>query len=510
MTRCSQTAALLVLGAVPFFAATAADENTPTYSKDIAPLMQRSCQRCHNPNSVAPMSLLTYDQVRPFAREIKRRTALKYAPWSRGVMPPWFLETNIGVQHMEDDISLSDAEIAMIAKWADNGAPRGNPADEPKPLSFADPTTWQLGKPDLVISTPTIFVAAVAADWGGSFGKTPLGVDVDRYAKSSEWQEQSSLKTSGATIGGRFVFHHATTSISGPDDEDQDIEGESSAGPNAFPIHEVGRNGDVFPDDAGKLLPAGGFLNWNSMHIHSAGSPGSERYARLDVGVRLWPLGYKPTRQERPYTFGRTELQMDPMTPNQREDAYFVAPAAMKLTNFEPHLHTTGIRMCLQAIYGRVVETLNCSGYDHNWVRNYQYSDNYEPLIPKGTILHAISWTDNTANNNDVMDPRNATTFGNSSVSNMFIMFNLAEFLSDEDYAKEVQKRKEFLALTHQKPIGCPACYLPPAKKPAAPAEPKTETQATPSDKDDKAAPKASASPRDAAPKPEVKEVAQN
>jgi hypothetical protein len=498
-----QAAALLALTAVPFAAATAAGETVPTYSKDIAPLMQRSCQRCHNPNSVAPMSLLTYAQVRPFAKEIKRRTALKYAPWSRGVMPPWFLETNIGIQHMQDDVSLSDDEIAMIAKWADNGAPQGNPADEPKPLTFADPTTWQLGKPDLIVSTPTVFVAAVASDWGGSFGKTPIGVDEDRYAKSAEWQEQSSLKTAGNTIGGRFVFHHATTGIAGPDEELDIEQGESSVGAGRLPIHEVGRNGDVFPLDAGKLLPAGGFITWDSMHIHSAGTPGSERYARLDLGLRLHPLGYKPTREERAYTFGRTELQIDALTANQREDAYFVAPSAMKLTNFEPHLHTTGIRMCLQAVYGRVVETLNCSGYDHNWVRNYQYTEGYEPLIPKGTILHAISWNDNTTKNGNVMDPRNTSTFGNSSVSNMFIMFNLAEFLSDEDYAKEVQKRKEFLALTHQSPIGCPACYLPPAKKPA----PKADAQAAPANP----APKDATTPADAAPKDAApKTVARN
>src|ERR1700722_8417906 len=120
--------------------------------------------------------------------------------------------------------------------------------------------------------------------------------------------------------------------------------------------------------------------------------------------------------------------------------------------------------MCLQAVYGRVVETLNCAGYDHNWVRNYQYEEGYEPLIPKGTILHAIAISDNTPTNTNVIDPRNLSTFGNSSVSNMFIVFNLAEFLTDDQYAAEVQKRKEFLALTHEDPIGCPACYLPPAR----------------------------------------------
>jgi len=461
--------ALLAVAAVVVIAPLAVAADAPvTYSKDIAPMMQRSCQRCHNPNSVAPMSLLTYEQVRPFAREIKRRTALKFAPWSRGVMPPWFLEENIGIQHMKDNISLSDEEIAKIAKWADDGAPRGNPADEPKALSFADPTTWSLGKPDLIVSSPTVYVGAIASDWGGSFGKTPIGVAEDRYASSAEFKEISDLKVTGATIGGRFVFHHANVGIAGPDEEGDADATEGSTGANRLPIHEVGRNGDVFPEEAGKLLPANGYLSWDSMHVHAAGTVGSERYARLDIGLRLHPKGYKPTGDFRAYTFGRTEIQIDPLTSNEREDAYFVAPQAMKLINYEPHLHATGVRMCLQAIYGRVVETLNCAGYDHNWVRNYQYEEGYEPLIPKGTILHAIAISDNTPTNTNVIDPRNLSTFGNSSVSNMFIVFNLAEFLTDEQYAADVQKRKEFLALTHDDPIGCPACYLPPAKKPAA------------------------------------------
>ncbi len=142
----------------------------------------------------------------------------------------------------------------------------------------------------------------------------------------------------------------------------------------------------------------------------------------------------------------------------------------MKLVNYEPHMHANGVRMCLQAIFGRAVQTLNCSGYDHNWVRNYQYEENYEPLIPKGTILHAIAYFDNSSKNANVIDPRNAATFGNGSLSNMFIVFNQAEFLTDEQYKEEVAKRKEFLALTNEENIGCPACFLPEPKPRPAPA----------------------------------------
>ena len=106
-----------------------------TFSKDIAPILQRSCQQCHRPDSVAPMSLLTYEEARPYARAMKARTALRD---KRGAMPPWYIEKNVGIQHFKDDFSLSEDDIARIAAWADNGAPQGNPADMPPPLTFAD------------------------------------------------------------------------------------------------------------------------------------------------------------------------------------------------------------------------------------------------------------------------------------------------------------------------------------------------------------------------------------
>src|SRR5476649_2625147 len=112
-------------GAVPAAAADTAVKPMVSFHKDIEPILQRSCERCHSPNSVAPMSLITYEQVRPYAREIKRRVALRHAPWSRGAMPPWFLETNVGIQKMKDDNSLTDDEIDLVAQWVDSGAPEG-------------------------------------------------------------------------------------------------------------------------------------------------------------------------------------------------------------------------------------------------------------------------------------------------------------------------------------------------------------------------------------------------
>src|SRR5688500_14687683 len=148
----------ILLATTPGEAQTQAPDRPVTFSKDIAPILQRSCQQCHRPDSIAPMSLRTYAEVRPYARAIKQRVMLAYVPGARGVMPPYLLERTIGIQHMQDDISLSDAQIAAIAKWADSGAPEGNPADLPPPLPVADAYSWVRGKPDLIVSSPPFFV----------------------------------------------------------------------------------------------------------------------------------------------------------------------------------------------------------------------------------------------------------------------------------------------------------------------------------------------------------------
>src|SRR6185436_18638351 len=135
-----------------------------TFTKDIAPVLQRSCQNCHRADGVAPMSLVTYEEARPFARAIKQRTSI--GP-HRGVMPPWYVEKNVGIQKYKNDPSLSDVELAAIATWVDSGAPLGNPADLPAPRQFDDPSTWAIGPPDLIVSTKELVVKANAPDWWG-------------------------------------------------------------------------------------------------------------------------------------------------------------------------------------------------------------------------------------------------------------------------------------------------------------------------------------------------------
>src|SRR5205814_9222643 len=119
LTAFCVASALGVLVPIGLAAQQRATAREVTFTKDIAPVLQRSCENCHRADGVAPMSLSTYEEVRPWARAIKQRTSI--GPHA-GVMPPWYMEKNIGIQKFKDDPSLSDVEIAKIAKWADNGA----------------------------------------------------------------------------------------------------------------------------------------------------------------------------------------------------------------------------------------------------------------------------------------------------------------------------------------------------------------------------------------------------
>src|SRR5262245_11854175 len=142
--------------AMPRLVAGQTPHEPATFTKDVAPILQRSCQKCHRPGGGAPMSLVTYEEVRPWARAIKQKTRARE-------MPPWFIDKSVGIQRFKDDPSLSEAEIMTLASWADNSAPRGNPADMPPPHEFSE--GWALGTPDLVVSSPTTIVKAVAPDW---------------------------------------------------------------------------------------------------------------------------------------------------------------------------------------------------------------------------------------------------------------------------------------------------------------------------------------------------------
>ena len=445
--------AALVALAAPLPASAGAVPDDPTFSRDVAPILQRSCQKCHRPNALAPMSLISYDEVRPWARAIKYRTGLRDKP---GVMPPWYIEKNIGIQRFKDDWSLSDDEVATIARWADNGAPRGDPADMPEPPPFIDVDEWEIGEPDLIVSSPSFEIEGDAPDWWGSLGQSETGLTEDRYVAAIEYKERNDLRRGvrSDTVGGLFVVHHSAlySIVTGED-------GAAQAPPRTWPVHEVGRNADVFDENAGRLLEAGSTLLFPTTHLHANGT---DTRAHIDVAFKFHPRGYQPEKEMELLFFGNgPDLDIRPMEADQRADAYFTLPEHAKISVFEPHMHAPGVRMCLEAVWGTTVQTLNCAGYDHNWVRVYKYADDAAPLLPKGTILHLTGYFDNSPTNPNVVDPRNWSGSGHRSVDNMFINLMQAIYLDDEEFAQEVALREAAAEAGGGPDVGCLTCGVP-------------------------------------------------
>jgi hypothetical protein len=469
--------ALVVLGSVAPFVVRAEQPPAPaevTFTKNIAPIIQRSCENCHRADGVAPMSLSTYEDARPWARAMKQRTGI--GP-KAGVMPPWYVEKNIGIQQFHNDPSLSDDEIAMIAKWADTGAPRGNPADMPPARVYPDRVSWAIGTPDLIIKMQEVTVKSTAPDWWGEVPSVPTGLTEDRYVAALEIKEVNDVDShtgSGrATVGGRFVFHHMIwrTQVLDPS-KDQ------SPDPLSFvldeetvnwPVHEVGRNADFFDPKSARLLKAGSSIVSDSVHLHSNGR---DTKSHLEIGFKLMPKDYKPTYKRAVFGLGNgVDIDIRGMEANQQLHAYTVLQQNTKIISFEPHLHAPGARMCLEAIWGYNIQTINCVGYDHNWVRGYDYTDDSAPLLPKGTILHIVGYMDNSPTNKNVPDPRNWQGSGNRSVANMFIDLGMRVALNDDQFQEEMARRREKLHLTkNDVVIGCPLCLVipPPAKSTAA------------------------------------------
>lgn len=439
-----------------------------TFTRDIVPILQRSCQNCHRPGQVAPMSLLTYEDARPWARSMKQRTGLRD---KAGVMPPWYIEKNIGIQHYKNDPSLSDEEVAKIAKWADTGAPRGDIKDMPVAKTFQDGASWHAGEPDLIVESPEITVKANTPDWWGEFDPTKIPLTEDRYVASVEIREVNNFAKDAAgrdTVGQRYVWHHliwATAEFNGAGDP---VDASISDGAVGWPVHEVGRNADVFEPNAGRLLKANSSIIYQSAHLHAGGA---DVKSKLLFGFRFHPKGYKPARRSTLRNLGNgLDIDIKPNEANQQLHAYMVLQQPTKIATFEPHLHAPGQRMCLEAIWGINIQTLTCAGYDHNWVRQYEYDDDHAPILPRGTILHIIGYMDNTPNNKNIPDPRNWQGSGNRSIANMFIDLGQSVPLTDDEFQQEMAERRRKLGANRPDVIiGCPLCNVtPPPAKPTA------------------------------------------
>ena len=398
----------------------------PTFAKDVAPILQRSCQTCHHEGTSAPMSLVTYEQARPWARSIRQRVAARD-------MPPWHLDKTVGIRHYKNDRSLSDDEIATIARWADNGAPQGNPADMPPALAFRSETDWFIGEPDLTVTTPNDFTMyANGPDWWiDQFADVEL--TEDRWIKSME------IKPSNPK-----VVHHVVVYVIEPDAPEGTPEG-------GVQLHEyaVGKYGDIFGDNTGRLLKKGTRLRYD-MHYFAIGS---EQHNKTTIAFKFYPKGVVPKYQVRSQAIRNIpndELEVPPNTV-VRTDGYFRLPRPARIDSFQPHMHMRGKGLTVEAIDPATNRTQILSSVDHfdfNWHVNYVYADDAAPLLPAGTVLHLIGIHDNTSANRRNPDPAMWAGFGERSVDDMLQVWLDIVYLDDAEFARLVEARKAKPAAT--------------------------------------------------------------
>jgi hypothetical protein len=430
------------------------DAAAVTFHEDVTPILQRSCQQCHWAGGGAPMSLVTYPEVRRYAQRIKDRTAIRDR---MGAMPPWYVEKDIGITEFTNDYSLSDEELATIQAWVDNGAPEGDASAAPPPLDFNTDGSWVLGEPDLIVRSPDVTMPAIGPDRWGDIGSVPTGLTEDRWVKSVEIREVNDIPADqdASTVGGRYIFHHMTYTSVAVDENGEEIPGSQTS----WPIHEVGRNADVFPERAGRLLSANSVLSLANSHLHSNGR---ETTGRLEFGFTFFPEGYEPEYTRRGPRLGNgIDIDVPPNQAGHEFHNFVTLEEHTKIIAFEPHLHAPGYRMCIEAIWGHNQFTLNCVGYDHNWVKQYIYEDHAAPLLPKGTILHVIGFLDTTEANTNLADARNWAGGGRRSVSNMFIDLGYSVELTEEQFQREMAERRALMTDRNDFDVGCPLCWAP-------------------------------------------------
>ena len=404
-------------------------QEMPTYSKDIAPILQEKCASCHNPEGIGPMPLQNYEQVKPFAALIHDRT-------SKRIMPPWHIDTGIGIQSFKNDASLSDDQINIIEDWFLAGAPEGNQADLPAPVEFPSGAAWQLGDelgpPDLIIKSSPYDVIANGQDQWWTPSVPFEGLNNERFLKAAEFKPSYPL--------GKKVVHHGHAVLV-PEGGGRSV---------ALARYGVGKSWEIFPEGTGMRVPANGNIAWN-LHYFPVGAQGSADV--VEVGLWFYPEGQIPEKE----TVGEAMFRVDGLKGMARGQDIVIPPhgyqvlqgthrldAPAVIHSYRPHLHMRGKVMTMEAIYpdGKKEVLSQVNNYDHNWQIAYIYEDDVKPLLPTGTILQFTSVFDNTANNPINPDPEQWVVFGRRGVDEMSHAWVGITYVNEEQFAQSVAERR--------------------------------------------------------------------
>ena len=395
-----------------------------TFSKDVAPIVFAKCAGCHRPGEVAPMSLLSFKDVRPWAGAIREKVASR-------VMPPWHADRAYGA--FRNNPSLSQAEIDTIVSWVNAGAPEGNPKDTPALPKFAE--GWQIGKPDQVFEMASDFEVPARGTIDYQYFEVPTNFTEDRWMQAGEvragdrahvhhvivYVREPQARPRAAVVNIRPIFApgerpslpspSATTAGGGT----AAVPAATRSTDNMLVNWAVGEDAPVFVPGMAKKIPAGSTLIFQ-VHYTTNGTAGRDR-SRLGL-----VFSKEPPVQEM-----RTAAIANPMfaIPGGAADHQVEAEASfaddVKVWTMHPHMHLRGKDMTYTAIYpdGRQEVVLRVPKYDFGWQTDYWLS---QPItLPKGSKLHVRAHFDNSAANKANPDPSATVRWGDQTWEEMML-----------------------------------------------------------------------------------------
>ncbi|HMP58695.1 MAG TPA: redoxin domain-containing protein [Gemmatales bacterium] len=366
---------------------------TVSYTRDVAPILQRRCQECHRPGEVGPMPLLTYNDAANWAGMIREVVQARR-------MPPWHADPAVG--HFRNERRLSDAELNTLLAWIDQGCPEGDPSQLPPPPNFI--TGWRIGTPDAVFSMPDKFVVPARARGG---------VPYQYYLVQTRFDEDRWVTGAEARPGNRAVVHHIIVYV-----RQRGVRERTDGIGDGFLVAYA--PGDLplqLPPGFGKKIPKGSYMYFQ-MHY----TPNGEEQADLS-SVGLVFAKEKPKHEVRTRSIANPRIEIPPGAAAHRVEASTTFRRPAMLLSMSPHMHLRGKSFEYRVVFpdGKKQTLLSVPAYDFEWQTNYQLA---KPLfLPAGTRLECTAHFDNSEGNKNNPDPTKTVRWGDQTWEEMMIGF---------------------------------------------------------------------------------------
>ncbi|MDR0786494.1 MAG: cytochrome c [Gemmatimonadota bacterium] len=398
-----------------------------TFAKDVAPILQQSCQVCHQVGSIGPMSLMTYEEVRPWADLIKVQVE------SRN-MPPYHYDVGVGIQQLKHDARLSEDEIRTITAWVDQGAPMGNAADLPGPIEFPKAGVFRLaeeyGEPDVIVRSTPYSVPANGQDLWWQPTVEVQGIPTDRCIRAIETKP---------SVKGRAVAHHANSTwrLRGED-------GGMTAG-GRLSEYALGKLGEIVPPDACRIAPANAQVSWD-IHYYPAGEEVIDD--QVEIGIWLYPEDFKPETlyQQTLALYGLQGGDFDiPPHGKLMTQGFHSFDHPVRIDSFQPHGHLRLTSMSLETFdprAGRREMVSMVSHWNPGWHLSHIYEDDVAPLLPAGGVIILTGWYDNSEANRFSPDPDPWVGTGNRTGDEMSHAWIAITHLDEAGYQRLLAGRQ--------------------------------------------------------------------